>query len=98
MKPYSPMAFLIEALATYRIWRFLAFDTFPPIRWLRDKFIIRFGDNSSAVEFLKCRFCSGSWIAAAVVISVILWPWMITIWLVPAVMTLVGLLGYVERL
>lgn len=55
------------ALFAFRVWRFLAVDTFPPMKAAREWFDGKLGTEHWAVELLDCPWCSGSWVAFATV-------------------------------
>jgi hypothetical protein len=55
---------LVVAAAGYRIWRFVALDSWPPVAWLREKVLERWGDSPWA-EGLTCAWCLGSIVVAA---------------------------------
>lgn len=56
------IATALIALGAYRLWRFLAVDTFPPVKAVRVRVIRR----PWAAEFLTCPWCAGCWVTAAV--------------------------------
>lgn len=63
---------LLMVLCAYRIWRLLAEDAFPPAIWFREwsdaAVARRFGGTWAAG--IRCPWCSGFWISAAVVAAV----------------------------
>lgn len=91
----DPVLFVLLALASFRLWRFLGRDEFPLTAWPRRYAARRWGEGSVAFYWVQCPWCAGSWISAVVVAVVdlgfrpldlpVLW------WL--AVSTVVGLLG-----
>lgn len=58
-------------LATFRLTRFVVDDTFPPMRWLRDRIAFRARKQGHRVadffdELITCPWCASIWIAAGV--------------------------------
>lgn len=72
------VAFIIGTLATARIVRMVAFDKFPPMAWVRDKW-----DEKTATskwnDLLHCPFCSAPYIATVLASWALLsdfhWSW-----------------------
>lgn len=66
------LLFVLVCLASYRLWRLAALDDLPPLEWLRGRFEgwtdVHHGPEWSAG--IACGWCSGSWVAAAVVAAV----------------------------
>lgn len=105
----SELVLLITlALASYRLWRILGKDSWPPSVWFRQRLgaeafagggtANRTGSRpwwkQEALELIECPWCMGFWIAGAVVAN--LWPWDTLAELAVAwlaVSCLVGLIG-----
>lgn len=64
-----PLLFVLLCLAAYRVWRFFALDTLPPLVAARDNLQLwvadRHGDDWA--DGLACVWCSGWWVCCAVV-------------------------------
>lgn len=66
-------------LATFRLWRVVGRDTWPPAEWLRDVLDHRAGVTSGHTfwntlqDWALCPWCLGAWIAAGMVVVVDLW-------------------------
>jgi hypothetical protein len=58
------------SLFAWRVWRFVAEDTFAPVRVPRESFIRRVGEDHWSVELLTCPWCAGGWISFATVAAV----------------------------
>lgn len=77
----SPYGFVLLALAVLRTYRLLALDSFPPIRWLRERALgmhhergrVHFSRPMLA-DWLVCAWCSGFWYAAGWYGVWLLWP------------------------
>jgi hypothetical protein len=63
----SPWLFLIGALATWRLWQFLADDTLLDHWRIRDRIAPK---DSLRDEFLHCPYCLGFWLS---LLSTVLW-------------------------
>ncbi len=58
---------VLISLASYRIWHFLAVDTFAPIRRPRDWLLAKTQPKAEWVgDLIECAFCAGSWITGLV--------------------------------
>lgn len=99
------LLFVLMVLASYRVTRFIVFDTFPLVLWVRSKLI---GADRSKWDgtrlawfgdLLGCPWCSGAWVSLAVVLvvdhfAVDVSPWWLW-W--PAVAGASGLIGKYEE-
>lgn len=77
----SPYGFVLLALAVLRTYRLLALDSFPPIRWARERMIGLYRDRGEVMfarpllaDWLVCAWCSGLWYAAGWYGAWLLWP------------------------
>lgn len=57
---------LVTIASAARITRLLTFDHFPPVKWLRTKYVVR-TDGSDWQMLALCGYCASFWVAAAVV-------------------------------
>lgn len=62
-------ALVLIGLASYRVWRLVAIDTFPPVKAVRVR-VVRW---PWATELVTCPWCAGTWITAAVTWAT--WAW-----------------------
>lgn len=90
------LVFGLIALGSYRLFRFIALDTWPPIAWLRkhaEAWLAEvFGDEWADV--LTCSWCLGWWCCGLIVLTVSMFvsvPLPILQW--AAASTVVGLIG-----
>lgn len=86
----SLILLVVMALASYRLYRFLGADTWPPAEWFR----IKVEDRQTFSEWLTCPWCAGAYFSAAVVAWVDLFVGLelpVLQWF--AVSCLVGLIG-----
>lgn len=62
------IAAALIALASYRVWRFVAVDTFAPVLVPRTWLLNQVKGTRAAWlgELISCPWCAGSWITAAV--------------------------------
>lgn len=71
MTPFEWVAVaVITILSSSRITRLLTYDKFPPVRWLRHRYIGFTGSRERLASWTllaKCPFCMGPWVTAAVV-------------------------------
>lgn len=72
----------VDALAAYRLTRLITTDTFPPIKAVRDRVVSAHeieGDPDAWAELVQCPWCSGMYVAFAVVLLRLrmpgLWGW-----------------------
>lgn len=67
-----PLLFVLTSLAAFRVWRLLAADKLPPIMWLRDRLENTVDRRFGVVwaDGVTCPWCTGSWVAFAVVAAV----------------------------
>ncbi len=62
-----PLVTFLIALASYRLWRFIGVDTFPPIQKPRDWLFAKTKDKAGWVaDLVECPWCLGSWVTALV--------------------------------
>ena len=59
---------LVVITSASRITRLLTYDKFPPIRWVRDKYLDA-TDGSDWQLLALCAYCASFWITLAVVLS-----------------------------
>lgn len=65
-------------LTTFRLTRLVVADSFPPAAAFRKAVADRFGKGSSWAYLVNCPWCSGVWVAGAVVGAVTVadrWGW-----------------------
>jgi len=88
---YTLLFLVVDALAAFRIVRFVQKDSFPPIAWLR-----RWGDRRApdVVHELvwACPWCLGFWVAVGVVVARFNAEWWGGVGAALAVAALVGFL------
>ena len=53
-------------ISVARITRLITHDTFPPVRWLREQYMMRTIDTGGWDELAWCVYCAGWWISALV--------------------------------
>ncbi|MFY9587589.1 MAG: DUF1360 domain-containing protein [Actinomycetota bacterium] len=98
MRPTTtPLQAAILVGATYRLTHLVVDDDLAPVTRVRDAYIRRVGKDSAWAELIGCYWCSGVWIAAAVLASYALWPGVIRMMAVPAVSAAVGLVSEWEQ-
>lgn len=68
----SPFAFVLVALAAYRLTRFLTFDTFPLVRRPREWLEKKLPEGHWLSELTMCAFCMSGWVTPLVVAG---WVW-----------------------
>jgi hypothetical protein len=76
---------LIGTLAVARAARFVVFDEYPPMLWLRLKWFVLLGD-SNWKKLMDCAFCAAPYLAAGDMAFAYFtdfhWSWwMVNIWL-----------------
>lgn len=54
-------------LSSGRLTRLLIVDAFPPVVWLRDKFLDRFEDSPWGL-IAQCVYCASFWVTAFVIV------------------------------
>lgn len=78
----SPLVLLVLVLASWRVWRLVALDDFPPVVWARNRAVgVTWTEEGLPVfarpmlaKFIPCPWCSGFWIGAAWYVAWIVWP------------------------
>lgn len=90
------LLFVLAALASYRLWRFVSLDDFPPMTKIRDSLEARVGERHGLdwAQGITCAWCAGWW-ASCIVVGLV---WLARPLPVPAlwfgaVSTAVGLLA-----
>lgn len=63
----SPILLGIMGFASYRAWRFIGEDEWPPSVWFREELERQAGADSAWVTWITCPWCLGAHISAAVV-------------------------------
>lgn len=60
------------ALGAYRIYRFVALDTWPPVVWLRKRIETWLAETlgDDWADALTCPWCLGAWVSIVVVTGV----------------------------
>lgn len=63
------LVFVLAALASYRLWRFVALDDFPPATRIRDGFEAWVDEHhgSDWAAGISCAWCAGWWASCVVV-------------------------------
>jgi len=72
---------LVTVLSSARITRFLTFDSFPPMSWVRNLYA-KWTDGSDWMLLFFCAFCMSVWVTASVVLAGWLSDWHPAWWLV----------------
>lgn len=77
-------AFLIGVIATGRLARLIVDDDWPPVMWLREKYILAVPDKWG--ELVECSFCVAPWFALPNLIlaytsDLAWWWWFPNLWL-----------------
>jgi len=93
----APYAFVLLALASYRLTRLLGWDTFPPVARARDWLLGPYVEPRSLllVELFSCAFCLGFWVGLAVYLA---WLWLPTATLaVSVVLALSAVVGLTAK-
>lgn len=99
---------VVDLLAAYRLTRLVVDDTFPPVKWLRDRIVAAHTtvvanpgggtvDKPGALaELVQCPWCAGFWVSVLVVAA----HWAVPeIWLpVSLVLALSAGVGIVSQL
>ena len=65
------LAVIVGVLSVARTARLLIFDEFPPVTWLRVRFLAMFDDDSKWSKIAECPFCLGPYLAA----GMLGWAW-----------------------
>lgn len=65
-------AFLLLALAAYRVWRLLAHDTI--LDPVRRRLLTPDDETGKRWEFISCPYCLGAWVTAAWWLAWLIWP------------------------
>lgn len=55
--------FVVYALAVYYVTYVVTRSAFPPMRWLRDRTLARFGEKTTPAYLVTCPWCIGFWVA-----------------------------------
>lgn len=72
---------LVVILSSARITRLSIYDKFPPVQWVRDKFIDA-TDGTGWQLLAFCPYCASFWVTLVVVLSGWLSDWHTAWWLV----------------
>ena len=75
----------VSIVSTARLTRLVTFDKFPPVRWVRDKYIDA-TDGSDWQLLAFCPYCAGFWVAIAVVLPGYFSDWHAVWWLVNGIL------------
>lgn len=71
-------AVIVGVLSVARTARFIGYDDFPPMQWLRDKWDEKVGDEGWG-KVMHCPFCSAPYMAAVMLawawVSELHWTW-----------------------
>lgn len=89
MLKFSPFEWAVIALAAFRITSLIVDDTI--LDRPRDWVLARVGPKFK--EGLTCSWCVGWWTAAAIVMAVWTWPWLLPFYAFLAVAAVIGLLA-----
>ena len=78
------VAFVLGVLGTARITRLLVDDDWPPINWLREKYVSRVPESWEGL--VECPFCFAPWVAllevaAAWIFDLPAWWWFGNVWM-----------------
>jgi hypothetical protein len=79
------LAFIVGIVSVARTARLLLFDEFPPVEWLRVRFLALFREDSPWTKLAECQYCVAPYLAAGMVawawLSDLHWTWwLINIW------------------
>lgn len=74
-------AAVLTVLASARLARLIVFDVFPPVVWLRERFLIRTG-GTAWEKLATCHYCLTFWTTSSIVgvgyvTGLAWWWWMI---------------------
>lgn len=73
------VAFLVGSVATARLVRLWTQDSFPPVAWLRTRFVALVGPDSEWAVLAECPWCASMWITLPNVVyawlSDLHWSW-----------------------
>lgn len=72
---------VISVVSAARITRLMTYDIFPPIKWIREKYINAFPEGSDWATLWVCPYCFGMYSAAFVLLWGHLSHWDIYWWL-----------------
>lgn len=75
---------LVSILSTARVIRFLIWDTFPPMMWVRVRFYLlteKNGKEGPWYKLLKCGYCNGPYVATGIVLWGYFTDWQVAWWL-----------------
>ena len=72
---------LVVVLSSARLTRLVTYDKFPPVKWLREKYI-EATDGSDWQLLAFCPYCAGFWVTLVVVLAGWLSGWHEVWWLV----------------
>lgn len=77
-------AFVIGVIATARFTRLVVDDDFPPVAWIRDRFIVATGEGKWS-DLVQCPFCFATWpglinLIAAWASDLAWWWWIPNLW------------------
>lgn len=76
---------LVVVMSSARLTRLVTFDSFPPVQWVREKFI-EFMDSRAATRGWAmlgyCPWCASFWVTLAVVLSGYFSDWHTAWWLI----------------
>lgn len=75
---------IVLALGTFRLFRLLSYDDFPPVERLRAKILGEYPPieedeepiyfRPTLAHFVGCPFCLGAWLSLAVYLAWLAWP------------------------
>ena len=66
------VAVLVGVVSVARTARLLIYDDFPPMVWLRVRFLARFDDDNSWSKIAECQYCITPYLAA----GMLGWAWL----------------------
>lgn len=58
---YLILAFIVAVIATARLTRLVVDDDWPPMAWLREKYVMAVPEKWAAL--VECPFCAAPWFA-----------------------------------
>lgn len=65
------VAVLVGVVSVARTARFLIYDDFPPMTWLRVRFLARFDEENKWSKIAECQYCITPYLAA----GMLAWAW-----------------------